>query len=83
MASGGHKDFQFSCDIPFNSTNTADVSWEFIPYSSSDATLWYSSNPLKTIFKIDASADVPFGDAVSDDGAIMISAYNAINYWIG
>ncbi|MDX8554659.1 hypothetical protein MK851_13635 [Tenacibaculum sp. 1B UA] len=81
-ASGSKKDFQFSCDIPFDSDDKANVSWKFVPYGSTDATIWNSANPLTAIIGIDASSDIPFGDAISDDGAIMISAYTS-QYWIG
>lgn len=81
-ASGSKKDFQFSCNIPFDSDNKANVSWKFVPYGSTDVAIWNSTNPLTTIIGIDASSDIPFGDAISDDGAIMISAYTS-QYWIG
>jgi len=81
-ASGEKKNFQFSCNIPLDLDNRGDVSWEFVPYTNSELTLWNSTNPLTTIFKIDANANIFGGDAISDDGAIMISAFNP-NYWIG
>ena len=81
-ASGSKKDFQFSCDIPFDSDDKANVSWKFVPYGSTDAAIWNSTNPLTAIIGIDASSDIPLGDAISDDGAIMISAYTS-QYWIG
>lgn len=80
LASGSKEDFQFNCDIPFNSNNQANVGWDFIPYYANDIYLWNSTNPLTAIFKIDAWAEVPFG--IADDGAIMISEYTS-NYWIG
>jgi len=82
LASGSKDDFQFSCNIPFNSSNTADVNWEFIPYSQNDINIWNSTNPLAAIFKIDAGSSVTFGSLISDDGAIIISKYST-NYWIG
>jgi hypothetical protein len=83
LASGGKDNFQFSCNIPFNSDNTANVSWTFTPYYANDITMWNSSNPLTTIFKIDANADISLlGNLISDDGAIMISAFTP-EYWIG
>uniref|UniRef100_UPI00261D0462 hypothetical protein n=1 Tax=uncultured Tenacibaculum sp. TaxID=174713 RepID=UPI00261D0462 len=82
LASGGKKDFQFSCDIPGDSDDKADVSWKFIPYFPWELTKWNSYNPLTTIFKIDANADVFMSSTIADDGAIMISEYTS-SYWIG
>ena len=87
LASGGKDNFQFSCDVPNNSTDTGDITWEFSPYFSQDLTNWNSSNPLTTIFKIEAGANMPgvfdwLTNLSEDDGAIMISAYTP-NYWIG
>ncbi len=87
LASGGKDNFQFSCDVPNNSTDTGDITWEFSPYFPVDATLWNSSNPLTAIFLIEAGADIPglytwLENLSEDDGAIMISAYTP-NYWIG
>lgn len=84
LASGGKDDFVFSCNVPFNSTNTGDISWEFSPYFPSDTTLWASSNPITTIFQIEADSNIPgiytwLEDLSEDDGAIMISAYTS-NY---
>ncbi|MDG1697348.1 MAG: hypothetical protein P8H93_00330, partial [Polaribacter sp.] len=82
LASGNKDDFQFSCNIPFNTNNKADISWTFSPYYSVDATTWNSNNPLAAIIEIIAWGDVIFSDLVSDDGAIMISAFTP-QYWIG
>ena len=87
LASGNKDDFQFSCDVPNNSSDTGDITWEFSPYFSQDLTTWNSSNPLTTIFKIEAGAYIPgvfdwLTNLSEDDGAIMISAYTT-NYWIG
>ncbi|MDB0611973.1 hypothetical protein PL371_08830 [Tenacibaculum maritimum] len=59
LASGGKDNFQFSCDVPNNSADTGDITWEFSPYFSQDLTTWNSSNPLTTIFKIEAGANMP------------------------
>lgn len=82
LASGNKTDFQFSCNVPFDLDNKADVSWTFVPYSQADATIWNSNNPLTTIIAIDAWGDVVFSELISDDGAIMISSYTN-QYWIG
>ena len=82
LASGSEKDFQFSCNLPFDLDNKADVSWTFSPYSQQDINIWNSTDPLSAIIKISAWGDVIFSDLVSDDGAIMISEYTS-NYWIG
>jgi hypothetical protein len=82
LASGNKDDFQFSCNIPLNTNNKADISWTFSPYYSVDATTWNSNNPLAAIIEIIAWGDVNFSDLVSDDGAIMISAFTP-QYWIG
>lgn len=82
LASGGKDNFEFSCNNPFGD-NFGDVSWTFSPYFANDNSIWSSTNPLTAIFKIDASADgIPFGDTISDDGAIMISGFTS-EYWIG
>jgi hypothetical protein len=81
LASGGKEDFEFSCNNPLGS-NVSDVSWEFIPYYPSDVTQWNSTNPVTTMFIIDASAGSWMFDLIADDGAIMISNYTS-NYWIG
>lgn len=82
LASGNKTDFQFSCNVPFDLDNKADVSRTFVPYSQADATIWNSNNPLTTIIAIDAWGDVVFSELISDDGAIMISSYTN-QYWIG
>ncbi len=82
LASGGKDDFEFSCNNPFGD-NYGDVSWTFSPYFANDNSIWNSTNPLTAIFKIDASAEeIPFGNFISDDGAIMISKFTP-QYWIG
>jgi hypothetical protein len=81
LASGSQEDFQFSCDNPIGD-NFTTVGWDFYPYFSYDSTQWNSSNPVTTIFKIDAWAFDFLFDMVADDGAIMISEYTP-NYWIG
>ncbi len=82
LASGGKDNFEFSCNNPIGD-NFGDVSWTFSPYFANDISIWNSSNPLTAIFKIDASAEeIPFGNLISDDGAIMISEFTS-NYWIG
>lgn len=82
LASGSKDDFQFSCDVHFDSDDKADISWIFYPYYSQDAIMWNSTSPINTIIRINAWGDVIFSDLVSDDGAIMISAFTP-EYWIG
>ena len=84
LASGSKENFQFSCKAPWITGigNTATVGWEFTPFITSDYTLWFSNNPLTTIFEIDAWAEgFPFA-FIADDGAIMISEFTS-TYWIG
>ncbi|WP_299160887.1 hypothetical protein [uncultured Tenacibaculum sp.] len=82
LASGSKDDFQFSCNLPLDLDNKADISWTFLPYHQVDGDIWNSTDPLTAIIAIKAWGDVVFGSLVSDDGAIMISAFTN-QYWIG
>jgi hypothetical protein len=83
LASGEKQDFQFSCNVPNNDTNTGDISWQFVPLTLNDLNLFVSNNPISSIFLIDASADVdgvPFENATADEGAIIVSGFTS-NDW--
>lgn len=82
LASGEKENFQFSCNIPGNSTNTGDVSWEFIPLTSYDGTLFISNNPITAILDIEADATGFFPTIAADDGAIMVSGFTPNNWTI-
>lgn len=82
LASGSKDNFKFSCNIPFNSSNTVDVGWDFDPYLNSDLVKWLSNQPVTAIFKISAFADAIGLGLAADDGAIMISKFTS-TYWIG
>lgn len=83
LASGTKVDFQFSCNVPNNDTNTGDISWEFVPLTLNDANLFTSNNPLASILLINAGVDIEgiIGEsATSDEGAIMVSEFTS-NDW--
>ena len=83
LASGTKDDFQFSCNVPNNDTNTGDISWEFVPLTLNDANLFTSNNPLASILLINAGVDIEgiIGEsATSDEGAIMVSEFTS-NDW--
>lgn len=75
LASGEEDDFQFTCDIPFNSTNTGDINWEFEPLTVQDGTDFISSNPISSILLIEADASGFLPTIATDDGAIMVSGF--------
>ncbi|MFK5968982.1 MAG: hypothetical protein QM487_02525, partial [Candidatus Marithrix sp.] len=82
LASGELENFQFSCDVPFNSTDTGDISWEFIPFTNQDGIDFISDNPITSILLIeaDASGILPF--IAADDGAIMVSDFTDNDFTI-
>lgn len=84
FASGQKENFQFSCSIPDNPTNTGNISWEFIPLSSYDANLFVSNNPITAIFNIEAEASDVSGlsNLAADDGAIIVSGFTSNNWTI-
>lgn len=82
LASGEMDNFQFSCDIPLNSTDTGDIKWDFLPYSIQDATDFVSNNPIASIYLIEADASTPLQNIATDDGAIMVSGLTANNWTI-
>lgn len=75
LASGEKDDFQFSCDILFNSTNTGDINWEFKPFTSQDEIDFISNNPISSILLIEADASGFLPTIATDDGAIMVTGY--------
>ena len=74
LASGEVEDFQLSCNLPFNPTNTADMSWEFIPLTDQDGIDFVSNNPITSILTIEAFAS-GLGFLAADDGAVMVSGF--------
>lgn len=82
LASGQKDNFQFSCNIPGNSTNTGDISWEFVPYSTYDANLFVSSNPISSILEIKADAIGVLPTLAADSGTIIVSGYTPNNWTI-
>lgn len=70
VASGTVDLFESQCESPL--PQTFDIGWDFVPYNPAEVNLWNSSNPLNTIFKIDAWAD-GFNGLLSDPGAIIVS----------
>ncbi len=75
LASGEKDDFQFSCDIPGNATNTGDIEWEFIPFSTQDGLDFVSSGPIASILLIEADASGVLPTIATDDGAIIVSDF--------
>ncbi len=80
VASGELQDFQFSCDIPFNSTDTGDMSWEFIPLTTQDGIDFISNDPIASILLIEADAVGILPTIAEDDGAVIVSDFTA-NDW--
>ncbi len=85
LASGQKDNFQFSCTTPLGDPMSGDISWEFVPYSTNDATLFKSSSPIPAILNIEADADVPgvLGEGlIADEGAIMVSGFTPNNWTV-
>ena len=80
LASGEVNDFQFSCNIPANSTNTGDINWEFIPFSSQDGLDFVSNDPIASILLIEAGASGVVPTIAADDGAVIVSEFTS-NDW--
>lgn len=81
LASGSELNFEFSCDNPFG-PEIGNISWDFEPYATMDATKWNSSNPVNTVFKIPTEVNIPTLNFVSDNGSIVISQFESC-CWIG
>ncbi|WP_452218997.1 hypothetical protein [Lacinutrix undariae] len=75
IASGEVDNFQFSCNIPLNSTNTGNIDWEFIPLTNQDGIDFISNNPITSILLIEADANGFFPSIATDDGAVMVSNF--------
>jgi hypothetical protein len=82
FASGERQNFQFTCDVPGNTDNTADIRWLFEPKDDYNALLFYAENPIGAIFNIEAETSGFFSGIASDEGAIIISEFTN-NDWIG
>jgi len=80
LASGEVDDFQFSCNIPFNSDNTGDINWEFIPLTNQDGIDFISNNPISSILLIEADAAGILPTIATDDGAVIVSDFTT-NDW--
>jgi hypothetical protein len=74
LASGNVNDFQFDCDLPFNSTDIGSIEWEFVPVTSQDGLDFVSENPIASILLIEADAS-GLGSLVADDGAIIVTGF--------
>ncbi len=75
VASGDLEDFQFSCNILFNTTNTGDISWEFVPLTNQDGIDFVSNDPISSILLIEADASGILPWIATDDGAVMVSDF--------
>ncbi|RKE97950.1 hypothetical protein [Ichthyenterobacterium magnum] len=75
VASGDLEDFQFSCNVPFNSTNNGDINWEFIPLTTQDGIDFVSNDPIASILLIEADASGFFPSIATDDGAVIVSDF--------
>ncbi|MGY0392303.1 hypothetical protein ACW5R3_07100 [Bizionia sp. KMM 8389] len=75
LASGEANNFQFSCNIPFNSTDTGDIDWEFIPLTTQDGIDFISNDPIASILLIEADATGVIPTIASDDGAVIVSEF--------
>ena len=83
LASGEKDDFQFSCNVPFSSTNTGDINWDFIPFLPEDQSDFNSDNPISSVLLIEASAYINgnlFDNIPTDEGAIIVSDFTT-NDW--
>ncbi len=81
LASGEKENFQFSCNIPFNLSNTTDIHWEFEPLTINDGNLFVSDNPLTAIFLIEAGTS-GFLTLTADEGTIIVSDFTNNNWTI-
>ncbi len=70
LGSGSKAGFTTTCPNPFGLEPS--VSWNFVPYFSSEENLWESSMPLTTIFRIETEA-TGMSSMLSDDGAVITS----------
>lgn len=75
IASGEVDDFQFSCNIPGNPTNTADITWEFVPLFDSDASDFISNDPIASIMLIESEAEGLLPSIANDEGAVIVSEF--------
>jgi hypothetical protein len=83
LASGSKDDFQFSCNVPFSSTNTGNINWDFIPFLPEDQSDFNSDNPISSVLLIEASAYINgnvFDNIPTDEGAIIVSDFTP-NDW--
>jgi len=80
LASGEVDNFQFSCNILFNSDNTGDINWEFIPLTNQDGIDFISNDPIASILLIEADATGILPTIATDDGAVIVSDFTA-NDW--
>jgi hypothetical protein len=80
VGSGDLQNFQFSCDIPFNSTDTGDISWAFEPNTDEDGSNFISNDPIASILLIEANAAGILPSIATDDGAVMVSDFTS-NHW--
>ncbi|AUC74270.1 hypothetical protein [Olleya sp. Bg11-27] len=80
LASGEVEDFQFSCDIPGNSTDTADIAWEFVPLTDQDELDFVSNNPIASILLIESEAEGILPSIANDEGAVIVSEFTE-NDW--
>ena len=76
LASGEKENFQFSCDVPGNPTDTGDISWTFEPATSQDAIDFVSDDPIGSVLFIEAEATDVLPNIAADDGAIIMIHFN-------
>lgn len=75
VASGEVDDFQFDCNIPVNPTNTADISWEFVPLFPGDESDFISNDPIASILLIESEAEGLLPSIANDEGAVIVSEF--------
>ncbi|WP_289044787.1 hypothetical protein [uncultured Olleya sp.] len=75
LAIGEVEDFQFSCNIPGNSTDTADVAWEFVPLGTNDGIDFVSNNPIASILLIESEAEGILPSIANDEGAVIVTEF--------
>lgn len=80
LASGEKENFQFTCNVPFNTSNTADIDWDFVPLNTNEGNLFTSNNPMTSVLLIEAGASGFLTNMTADEGAIIVSEFTP-NDW--
>lgn len=80
LGSGELEEFQFSCDVPGNPSDTGNINWDFVPATPQDGIDFVSNNPITSILMIEAGADDLVPTIAADDGAVIVTHFNP-NEW--